>query len=77
MGWFKYFYIYCVEIIIVRALLIFVNKLLAYVRVHERDAWHYCYLFSVRYKFAISSMKFSGREPTKFVKITTETLSFG
>ena len=35
------------------------------------------YLSAVRYKFAISSMKFSGREPTKFVKITTETLSFG
>lgn len=77
MGWFKYFHIYCVEIIIVKALLIFVNKLLAYVRVHERDAWQYCYLFSVRYKFAKSSIKFSGREPTKFVKITTETLSFG
>jgi hypothetical protein len=33
------------------------------------------FIHAVRYKFAISLMKFSGREPTKFVKITTETLS--
>ena len=34
-----------------------------------------CYFFSAKYKFAISSIKFSGREPTKFVKMTTEILS--
>jgi 23S rRNA A1618 N6-methylase RlmF len=49
---------------------------LYFVGIHHRKAIAVC-IYPLLGINLYSSMKFSGREPTKFVKITTETLSFG